>query len=35
MTDWVDSIESDCLDVDANTTAEIVVCVFPHYMVME
>lgn len=26
---WVDSIESYCQDVDANTTAEIVVCVFP------
>lgn len=26
---WVNSIESYCLDVDTNTTAEIVVCVFP------
>jgi uncharacterized protein len=26
---WVDSIESVCIDVDENTTAEIVVCVFP------
>ncbi len=26
--DWVDSIESYAYDVDANTTAEIVVCVF-------
>ena len=26
---WVESIESHCLDVDVNTTAEIVVCVFP------
>jgi uncharacterized protein len=26
---WVDSIESYCLDVDSNTTAEIVICVFP------
>ena len=26
---WVDSIESYAQDVDANTTAEIVVCVFP------
>jgi uncharacterized protein len=27
--DWVDSIESYSLTIDANTTAEIVVCVFP------
>ena len=26
--DWVDSIESYAIDIDANTTAEIVVCVF-------
>lgn len=26
---WVDSIESYCIDIDSNTTAEIVVCVFP------
>jgi uncharacterized membrane protein YgcG len=26
---WVESIESYCLDIDANTTAEIVICVFP------
>jgi uncharacterized protein len=28
-TDWVDSIESYAYEVDVNTTAEIVVCVFP------
>ena len=27
--DWADSIDSYCLEVDSNTTAEIVVCVFP------
>jgi len=27
--DWIDAIESYCIDVDVNTTAEIVVCVFP------
>jgi uncharacterized protein len=27
--DWVDSIEAYALTIDANTTAEIVVCVFP------
>jgi uncharacterized protein len=26
---WTDSIDSYCLEVDSNTTAEIVVCVFP------
>lgn len=26
--DWVDTIESYCLEIDANTTAEIVICVF-------
>lgn len=26
---WVDSIESICIDVDVDTTAEIVICVFP------
>lgn len=26
---WVDSIESYCLDIDSNTTAEIAICVFP------
>jgi uncharacterized protein len=28
-TDWIDIIESHALTIDANTTAEIVVCVFP------
>jgi uncharacterized membrane protein YgcG len=27
--DWIDNIESLAYDIDANTTAEIVVCVFP------
>jgi len=27
--DWVEAIESYCIGVDVNTTAEIVVCVFP------
>lgn len=27
--DWVYSIESVCIEVDANTTAEIVICMFP------
>lgn len=27
--DWADSIDSYCYEVDSNTTAEIVVCVFP------
>jgi uncharacterized protein len=27
--DWVDTIESYCLGLDADTTAEIVICVFP------
>jgi uncharacterized membrane protein YgcG len=27
--DWVDNIQSAALEIDTNTTAEIVVCVFP------
>jgi uncharacterized membrane protein YgcG len=27
--DWIDSIESVCLEIDADTTAEVVICVVP------